>query len=73
MKKKYHFSVVEEMILNPDFVAYRGGRIEVFERDSKSAFQDRELHFLVPKEVFEAFRDIWDEKEFDVLPKALWE
>lgn len=72
-KKRYYFSVIEQMVLNPDYQQYRSGRIEMFERDSESAFQDLELHFMVPSEVFDAFRDIWDEKEFDVLPKAFWE
>jgi hypothetical protein len=30
-KKRYFFSVVEEMVMNPKYKGYRGGRIEVYD------------------------------------------
>ena len=68
MKKRYFLSVVEEMIQNPKYFKYRGGRIEVYDSKSKSGYAVYEGRFLVPCEIMEDFRDLWDMKEFGCLP-----
>jgi len=70
LKKQYHFSVVEEMVMNPKFFAYRVGRIEVYDSKNNIEF---EMGFLVPKEFYEDFRKVWDGKSSDVLPKIYFD
>jgi hypothetical protein len=73
MGKRYFFSVVEEMIMNPDFKGFRGGRIEVSDEQSDNAFPIYEAHFLVPEELYEDFRAVFDFKESDLMPRITWE
>ena len=37
-KKRYFLSVIEEMIQNPEYEMYRGGRIEVYDSKFKSGY-----------------------------------
>ena len=70
MKKKekiWMFSVVEEMILNEDFNKKHpnmaGGRIEIFHKDEP--YDVAEIRFMLPKEIYEPFREALDFKECD--------
>ncbi len=67
-KKRYFLSVIEEGIQNPKYQMFRGGRIEVYDSKSKSGYAVYEARWLVPLEVADAFRALWDFKEFDYLP-----
>ena len=67
-EKRYFLSVVEECVMNPDFMWGRGGRIEVTDNESDSPYPVYESRWFVPCEVADAFRDLWDFKEFDHLP-----
>ena len=69
MDKRYFMSVIEEMIQNPAYQMYRGGRIEVSDRESESKYPVYEARWLVPIEIADAFRDLWDMKDFDYLPR----
>ena len=70
MKKLFFLSFVEEMIQNPDFFAYVGGRIEVY--DDKSEFNIEEIRFLTKKKKeFYQFREKWDFE--DISEKELKE
>jgi len=74
MKKKYFFSVIEEMVLNPMFEGYRAGRIEVTDNELNSAYPViYEAHFLVPKEFYEDFRAVFEFKESNLMPRITWE
>ena len=75
MGKRYFFSVIEEMILNPDpkFKGFRMGRIEVSDEQSDSAFPIYEARFMIPEEFYEDFRAVFDFKESDVMPRITWE
>ena len=66
--KRYFLSVVEECVMNPKYQWGRGGRIEVFDRRDKSGYACYEGRWFVPEETADAFREIWDFKEFDHLP-----
>ena len=68
-KKRYFFSVVEEMIMNPKFDGYRAGRIEIYDRKGES----REARFLIPEEFMDALRELWDSKESDKMPYIQWD
>jgi hypothetical protein len=72
-KPRYSFSVVEEMVLNPDYLGYRGGRVEVFDRESEDDYAVYEARFLVPERFFQAFYDMWDGEESDLMPRITWE
>ena len=72
-RKRYFFSVIEEGIQNPKFAGYRGGRIEVYDRKSKSGYACYEARFLIPKEFIDTFRDTWDFKESDKMPYIIWD
>ena len=71
--KRYFFSVVEEMIMNPKYDGYRGGRIEVRDRKGKSDYACYEARFLIPEEFMDTFRELWDLKESDKMPYIHWE
>ncbi|MBW2046662.1 MAG: hypothetical protein JRI96_17610 [Deltaproteobacteria bacterium] len=68
-KKRYFFSVVEEMVMNPKFDGYRAGRIEIYDRRGET----REARFLIPEEFMDDFRKIWDSKEPDKMPYIQWD
>jgi len=72
-KKRYFFSVIEEMIMNPQYKGYRGGRIEVYDRKEKSGYTCYEARFLIPEEFMEDFRKLWDFKEADKMPYIRWD
>jgi hypothetical protein len=72
-KKRYFFSVVEEMVMNPQYKGYRGGRIEVYDRKEKSGYACYEARFLIPEEFMDDFRKTWDFKESDKMPYIRWD
>jgi len=72
-KKRYFFSVVEEVIMNPKYQDYRGGRIEVYDRKDKSGYACYEARFFIPKEFINSFRETWDFKESDRMPFIHWD
>ena len=72
-KKRYFFSVVEEMVMNPDYQWGRGGRIEVYDSKSKDGYAIYEARFFIPKEFMDAFREVFDFKESDKLPMIRWD
>lgn len=72
-KKRYFFSVVEEMIMNPKYKGYRGGRIEVYDQKDKSGYACYEARFLIPEEFMDAFRKCWEFKESDKMPFVYWD
>ena len=72
-KKRYFFSVVEEMVMNPKFDGYRGGRIEVYDRKGKESSGCYEARFLIPEEFMVDFRKMWDFKESDEMPYIRWD
>jgi hypothetical protein len=61
---KYHYSVVEECIMNTHFEGYRGGRVEVREKDKPYAVE--EIRFMLPESLMEGFREWIDGKESDL-------
>jgi len=61
-------NVIEEMVMNKEYQWGRGGRIEITDTKSKSHYPVYEARWFVPTEVADAFRNIWDFKEFDKLP-----
>jgi len=67
MDKKWMFSVVEEAILNEDFIKkhpnMRGGRIEIWHEDE--SYDVEEIRFMLPEEIFLPFREAIDMKECD--------
>lgn len=72
IKKKYFFNIIEEAVQNPDFYGFRGGRIEVYDRDSKSPYAMEEYRFLIPDEFMDAFREVFDFKESDLPIQIDW-
>ncbi|PIU76174.1 hypothetical protein COS75_00450 [Candidatus Pacearchaeota archaeon CG06_land_8_20_14_3_00_35_12] len=70
--KRYSFSVTEEMVMNPKYFGFRGGRIEIFDRKSQSPYSIYEARFFVPEEFFEAFREVFDGKETNKSPKKTY-
>ena len=71
--KRYFFSVIEEMIQNPDYFGYRGGRIEVYDNQSESPYAIYEARFLIPAEFMMSFRETFDFKESDLMPYFRWD
>lgn len=72
-KKRYFFSVVEEMVMSPQYKGYRGGRIEVYDRKEKSGHACYEARFLIPEEFMDGFRKLWEFKESDKMPYIRWD
>ncbi len=72
-RKRYFFSVVEEGIMNPKYKAYRGGRIEIYDKKDKKGYACYEARFLVPEEFMDSFRELWDFKESDKMPFIRWD
>jgi hypothetical protein len=71
--KRYFFSVVEEMIMNPKFNGFRAGRIEVYDNQSKSPYAMEEYRFMIPEEFYYEFREIFDFKESDLPIEIKWD
>ena len=72
-EKRYFFSVVEEAIQNPDYFCYRGGRIEVYDNQSKSNYGIAEYRFMIPEEFINGFRETFDFKESDLPIMIKWD
>lgn len=70
--KRYWFSCVEEMVMNPDYKGYSAFRVEVFDRESDSQYAVYEASFLIPEEFFDRLRDVFDGKESDLMPRIIW-
>ena len=67
-RNKYFLSFVEEMVFNPDFKNYVGGRVEVFIEEEE--YDIEEIRFFTNKrKEFRKFRNEWDFK--DVSAKQL--
>jgi len=73
MEKRYFYSIVEEAIQNPEYFGYRGGRIEVFDNQSKSSYPIAEYRFLIPEEFIDGFRETFDFKESDLPVMIKWD
>jgi hypothetical protein len=54
--------VTEEVVLNPDYAGFRGGRIEIWQ---DGPYDVAEVGFLVPEEMFNSFREVFDGKSVD--------
>lgn len=65
-EKRFTISVVEYGVMNSKFKDFRVARIEVFDRKSKSPYAIYEGFIILPKEIFDKFRDLIDMKEFDL-------
>lgn len=72
-RKRYFFSVVEEMIMNPKYKGYRGGRIEVYDQKDKRGYACYEARFLMPEEFMDGFHKLWEFKESDKMPFIRWD
>jgi len=78
-KKPWWVSFVEEMVMNPDFAGYIGGRMEVYSNDPGTWYAEEEVRFLTKKrEEFWEFRERWDfhdvtYDELDMLKKEIAE
>jgi hypothetical protein len=59
--KKYYLTVTEEIVLNPKYFGFRGGRIEVYHPDYEYAVI--EFRFFIPDRLFNEFRDWIEGKE----------
>ena len=71
--KRYYCSCVEQMVLNPDFLGYRSFRVEIFDRQGRQdGYATDEASFLVPEDIFETLYELFDGKEFDLLPQIYW-
>ena len=73
VKKRYFFNVIEEMIMNPKYSKFRGGRIEVYDKKRKDGYASYEARFLIPAEFMDAFREVFDFKESDEMPYIRWD
>lgn len=75
--KKYYLSFVEEVVMNPQYKGFVGGRVEVY-IDSE-AYAIEEIRFFTKKQVeFYKFRDELDgkyvnEKELDEVRNTIKE
>ncbi len=59
--------------MNPEYKGYRGGRIEVYDREDKRGYACYEARFLIPEEFIEDFRNTRDFKESDKMPFMRWD
>jgi adenine specific DNA methylase Mod len=64
-EKRFFFNVIEEMIMNPQYAGYRGGRIEVYDSEDESGYAVYEGRFFLPEEFYHEFREIFDFKYTD--------
>lgn len=56
---RYFLSFVEEAVMNPKYVDYIGGRVEVYRPDEQYAF--REIRFFTKQiKGYDRFRKRWD-------------
>jgi len=54
------YSVTEEIVMNPDYIHIRCGRIEKW---TQGPYHDEVGYIRVPKEMFDTIRDIIDDWE----------
>ena len=64
-EKRFFYSVVEELSFNRDYDAFRMGRVEIHDSHEKSGYPIDEARFIIPNELFPAFRKWIDFKESD--------
>ena len=57
--KRFFYSIIEEMVLNPEYYGYAGGRIEVWDTKADSLYPE-EYRFLIPVELMGGFREWLD-------------
>ena len=72
-KKRYFFSLTEEMIMNEKADKFCAGRIEVYDTKSDFGYACYEARFMIPREFMDDFRKTWDGKESDEMPYIRWE
>ncbi|MBI5196570.1 MAG: hypothetical protein HZA10_09625 [Nitrospirae bacterium] len=72
-KKRYFFSIVEEMIMNEKAKRFCAGRIEVYDNKDDRGYACYEARFLIPREFMDDFRKTWDRKESDEMPYIRWD
>lgn len=72
-QKRYFYSVVEEMIMNPAYAGYRGGRVEIWDHKSDSPFAAHEARFMIPEEFYEDFCKTFDWKTSELPIYIRWE
>lgn len=65
IKKRFFFSIVEEMIMNRDYDGYAAGRIEVYDNKIGGGYHHYEGRFFIPLELLDDFRKLIDFVESD--------
>ena len=65
-EKRYYFSVVEEMLSNPDYEGQRQARIEVYDRQDPSGFAITGGSFRGPNDFFRHLYDFFRNYETDI-------
>jgi hypothetical protein len=63
-EKRFYYTITEEMVQNPEYFGYRGGRIEVWDATSKSKYPS-EYRFFIPEELMDGFRKLLEGFESD--------
>ena len=64
-EKRYSYEITEEGTKRVDHQWGVGGRIEVFDNQSDSAYSTYEFRFFVPSEFIDALHEMFDGKESD--------
>ena len=72
-KKRYFFTLTEEMVMNKKYESFCAGRIEVFDSKNNTGYACYEARFTIPREFMEDFRKTWDGKESDEMPYIRWD
>src|SRR3990167_1133074 len=71
-QKRYSFSVVGQGIMNPLYFDYDSFRVEIYDRKRKDGYAVAEASFLVPLDLVESLRAIFENYESDVMPVIDW-
>ncbi len=72
-KKRYFFTVTEEMIMNKKADKFCAGRVEAFDNMSDTGYACYEARFFIPREFMDDFRKMWDFKESNEMPYIRWD
>ena len=72
-KKRYYCSVVGQGVMNPLYFDYESFRVEIYDSKRKDGYAVDEASFLVPTDLAEPLRSIFEEYESDVMPVIHWE
>lgn len=67
VRKRFTYSFTEECIMNPKFPFnnFAGGRLEVSDETSRNPYPVYEGRFLMPRDLFEQLREVFDGYESD--------